>query len=441
MKKYIIAAVVLVVALAIAPVAIGKLAERRINDNLDKLLIEVPFLSISQREFHGGWFNSELDVTFELFSGLLPGRGDGVPRLTVHNDIRHGPILGSGIGLARVKSHVVITDAEMRRELEKIFGDDQPFDINTVIGFSGGARTVVSSDASMYETKEDKFDWDALKLVIDSSSDGGAFTIDGSWPRFESKSSNGSSVAVRGMRMTGSGKRIVGDLFDSDVEFAVEEMRLEEAEKVVSFEKLHYVASTDQKGDFLDMGFRLGSGAIKANTVNLREAHYDLTIRHVHAASFDKVMSAMKASFGDTKNVSSNFQSNKDAENRDVLEFLKHDPELAIDRIAIATEEGEGIIKGTIRLRGVTLEDLQASGLGLLTKVVADIDVDISEAMLAKLAGSTESADGVVHEGLAERKDGHLVSKILFQDGKLTINGKEQAIPGLGGPAPQPAVE
>src|SRR5262245_60138539 len=137
MKKYIIAAAVLVVALAIAPVAIGKLAQQRIDANLDKLLLEAPFLSISRREYHGGWFNSEMDVTFELFSGLLPGRGSGVPHFTVHSDIRHGPILGSGIGMARVKSHFVIEDKELRTKLEEIFGDDQPFDISTVIGLTG----------------------------------------------------------------------------------------------------------------------------------------------------------------------------------------------------------------------------------------------------------------------------------------------------------------
>lgn len=428
MKKYIIAAAVLVIALAIAPFAIGKIAERRIDANLDKLLVDAPFLSISKRDYHSGWFNSELDVTFELFSGLLPGRTGGVPNFTVHNDIRHGPILGSGIGLARIKSSFVIEDAQTRRDLEEIFGDDQPFDINTVIAFSGASRTVVSSDASKYETKDDKFDWDALKLVMETSSDGGTFTIEGGWPRFEGKSQSGSTVAVRGMRASGGGKRLVGEVFDTDLEFAVDEIRLEEADKSVLLQKLHYVAATEPKGEFVDIGFKLGSGAIQATAVNFKEAHYDLTIRHVHATTFDKVMATWKS-------------SGEEANNGDLLEFLKHDPELSIDRISVATEEGEGIIKGTIRLKGVTAEDLQAGGMGIVTRIVADFDVNISEAMLARLTGHPETADSVVQEGLVERKEGHLVSKILFEDGKLTINGKEQALPGLGGPAPQPAVE
>ena len=124
------------------------------------------------------------------------------------------------------------------------------------------------------------------------------------------------------------------------------------------------------------------------------------------------------------------------------LELLKHDPVLVIDRIGFATEEGAGLVKGTLRLKGTTAEDFDNGMLGLISRIVADFDIDLSEAMLAKLSGSPEAGEGMVSQGIVERKDGRLVSKIQFRDGKLLINGQEQALPGVGGPqAGPPALE
>jgi uncharacterized protein YdgA (DUF945 family) len=439
MKKVLIVVVVLALLLVAAPFGIGMLAAKRIEGGFDHAVQQAPYMRISERRYHAGWFNSELDVTVELFSGL----GKGIaPSFKLHQDIRHGPILGSDIGLARVKTHFVL-DASTRSELKKFFGDEEPFDITTFVGFLGGSTTVLSSDARKFETDTGKVSWDALKVVAVAAGSGDSFTIEGKWPRVEGQGVDGSEFAMRGMSVMGGGKRIVGDLYDTDLDFMVDEIRIKSPTDSFEIEKVRYVDSMQPNGELLDMSTKFGCSSFKSSKLNLTDLHYDFSVQRLHAATFEKLMAELKLAYADVGKEAANSDDSMFGPYKlHALELLKHEPVLVIDRIGFATEEGAGMIKGTVRLKGVTAEDFENNAMGLISRIVADIDVDVSEAMLAKLSGSPEAADGMVSQGVVERKDGHLVSKIVFQDGKLLINGQEQAIPGLGGPAAgPPAIE
>jgi hypothetical protein len=122
------------------------------------------------------------------------------------------------------------------------------------------------------------------------------------------------------------------------------------------------------------------------------------------------------------------------------MELLKYDPEFVIDRIGIVTPEGEGNIVGVVRFKGATAEDFGAGSLSLIGKIDADITIDVAEKMIQKFPNGSTAAAAVVDSGYAKREGDRLICKIVFAGGELTINGKPQAIPGLGGPPP-PAEE
>jgi uncharacterized protein YdgA (DUF945 family) len=117
--------------------------------------------------------------------------------------------------------------------------------------------------------------------------------------------------------------------------------------------------------------------------------------------------------------------------------LFSHDPEFAIDRVSIATAEGEGVITGLVKFKGVTEADFAMGVLSLIPKVDATFDIKVSEAMLTKLSGNASAAGMAIEGGYAKRQDGHLVSKIEFRAGELLVNGKPQGIPGLGAPPPE----
>ena len=66
MKKIVVAGVVLLLVLVVAPWGVGRVAEKRVNDGLDQLVKEAPYLSIAERKWTRGWFRSEQEVTFEV---------------------------------------------------------------------------------------------------------------------------------------------------------------------------------------------------------------------------------------------------------------------------------------------------------------------------------------------------------------------------------------
>ena len=186
MKKIVVLVVVLVLLLLVAPWSIGRVAEKRVNAGLDRLVQEAPYLSIVERKWTSGWFRSEQKVTFELVGPWLkamnlatvfeeiekaeaeqvaeqPGAAEdaaapeaekpadvqvAVPpiRFTVRNEILHGPVLWpASLGIARVNSKVVLSE-DIRKKLLGIFGTDEPVRISSRVGFFGGGSTRLSGD-------------------------------------------------------------------------------------------------------------------------------------------------------------------------------------------------------------------------------------------------------------------------------------------------------
>ena len=116
--------------------------------------------------------------------------------------------------------------------------------------------------------------------------------------------------------------------------------------------------------------------------------------------------------------------------------LLKYDPELVFDRLGFATADGDGYLTGVIAFKGVTAEDFGGNGMALIPKLEADLTIDVSQKMIEKLPNGATGAGAAVDAGYVKRDGDRLVCKILFKGGQLTINGKPQAIPGLGGPPP-----
>ena len=73
MKKIVIVVVVLVALLVVAPWGVGRLAEKRLDHGLDKLVEAAPYLKVVERKWTGGWFKSEQVVTFEVSGAWVEG--------------------------------------------------------------------------------------------------------------------------------------------------------------------------------------------------------------------------------------------------------------------------------------------------------------------------------------------------------------------------------
>ena len=489
MKKIVVVVAVLALALIVAPWGVGRVAETRLNAGLDKLVEQAPYLKVVDRKWTGGWFKSEQIVTFEAFSSWIDAmnpkaiedamkkdaaeaessvESDGEPavvaspeavppsadeapapvapemlRFTIRNEVWHGPVLGlSGLGIARVKTHLVLSD-ETQKKIAEIFGPKEPIEISTRVGFTGGGTTTLTSEGrTIKPDSKSEISWETLKLALGYSRDADKYDLDGKWPKVTVTShEEKTQFVMTDMTFDGVGKRISGDLYDTDFNFGIDKLGILGGDgERIEVGNLHYILETDAKDEFLEFGAKMGTGEIKSKQlssigIELKEIHYDFSMRRLHIETLVKMVAGIKAAYA--KPLANALEMNKvilePLKEQGVL-LLKYDPEFSIDRIGIVTPEGDGYLKGVITIKGATAEDFAGNSAGLIAKVHADLTIDVSEKMVQKFPNGSMAAGAAVDSGYVQRKGDRLVCKILFADGALTVNGKPQAIPGLGGP-------
>jgi uncharacterized protein YdgA (DUF945 family) len=494
MKKGIAAVVVLALLFVCAPWGMGRIAESRLNKALDKAVKEAPYIRIAERKWTHGWFRSEQTVTFEFVLPKLPGApkpvaafadaapADAVPaapetptipqlpkgipslptgpiRFTVHSDVTHGPVLGSaGIGLARLDTKLVISDA-IRKKIEEVVGPGEIVQVSTRMGFFGGGTTTFSGKARTVDLARSgkagakgTISWDDFSLVVGIGRNAGSYEMQGRQPRIEvNEGEGGSHFIMTNLTVDGTGSRITKDLYDGGAVFGVGKIGATST-RTPAFEMqaIKYGVNSSKKGDFMDYALEMGSGAIKAQPLEaqgfqIKEVHYDMTVRHLHIDTLQKLMEALKEVSAKTFEGAGGSTAQMQAAIMQPLmehgiELVKHDPELSLDRIGLVTSDGEGVLKGLIKLEGVTDQDLTAGVMAIIPRINADVTVEIAEALANKIPSAAPMIGMGVAQGFLKRENGKLVSHIEFKHSGLTVNGKLPLPGGLpfgrGGAAP-----
>ncbi len=477
MKKITIIVLVLLVALVVAPWGIGRLAEKRVNAGFDRMVLEAPYLSIVERNWTQGWFRSEQQVTFELAgpwaramnpatvledfkkakvegeaaSPDTPTEAAPIPpiRFTIRNEILHGPVLWpASLGIARVNTKLDL-GPEVRRKIMEIFGTDEPVRMSTRVGFLGGGTTRLYGDGRSIKFKDGAgtLAYDDYALDIGYSGSLDDIELDGSWPRFDISNPEGGKVVMDKATLTSTSERIQGDLYDTDFSFLIDTVRVIDVDKSEAVvEGVHYVVDTGFDKEFMDVGAKLGTGHVKSKALedlklDVRETHYDFTVRRLHAGTLAKLSTEFKQMYGKPVATVADIDAVMMAPLKQYgLELLKHDPEFVFDQIGLSTPDGDGYIKGVVRLKGVTAQDLDLGFMTLIGKLDVDISIEVAQKLVEKMPSGAASAGAAIDAGYLVRDGEKLVSHIEFKEGKLKVNGKAQGIPGLAGPpaaAPQ----
>jgi len=488
--------VMLLVVLVAAPWGIGRLAEQRVNSGLDQLVETAPYLTIVERKFARGWFTSEQEVTFEVFGPWLramnpktvmdtmekappeassaeppvatppdesaaAGSPDAVAseaapkeaapaaavnpmKFTVRNHILHGPVLWStGLGVARVDSTLVIPES-IRAELIKVFGERPPLQVSTRVRFFGGGTTTFSGDARdlKVEGQDHSVSYDAFKFKVGYSAHLDDIDAEGEWPRVEVKDPNKrESFLLKGLKVSGDSHRVRGDLYDGDFKLLIDQTHFVGSDQeVTEVADLHYIVDTTIDDDFMDVELKFGAGAVKSKALeqlglSLKEVHYDFTVRRLHLETLEKMMAAIKAAYAKPVATAADVDSAMMQPMKEFgLELLKHDPQFLIDRLGGSTPDGDAYLKGIIKLKGVTEQDVAVGAMGLVGKLDADITFEMAQKLAEKIPNGATAVGGAIDQGYAKREGDKIVSRFEFKNGKLKINGKEQGIPALGPP-------
>jgi uncharacterized protein YdgA (DUF945 family) len=368
-------------------------------------------------------------------------------RFTVHNEILHGPVLWpASFGFARVNTRLVMSD-QIRKALMEVFGTDEPVKLSSRVGFLGGGSFRLYGDGRTVKIKDEpgELKYDAFELEVGFSKNFDDIDVDGSWPKLEaSNDKSGESFVINGMSFVGESERALGDLYESDFKFAIDGMRfIDSSNQETTVENIHYAAVSNIDNGYMNAAAKLGSGKIKSPALaqlnfELNETHSDFSLRRLHAETLQKLVTSIKQAYTKPLSTVADVQTAMmDPFKEQGIALLKHDPEFVIDRLGIVTPDGEGYIKGVIRLKGVTDADFAAGGSGWVAKLDADITIEVAQKLVDKFPEGATGAGLAVDQGFARREGEKLVSHIEFRHQELKINGKSQPIPGFG-PGPPP---
>ncbi len=483
MKKNWIAIVIALLVIAYPASAwwIGKKVESGMVANTERMLATTPYLKVIRRNHQGGIFSSTEDTTIEIAGDLFRSLSEmqkapekstseesdpsaiepppAIPKepmkpitLRVLSHIKHGPFAGGGLAFAKVDTELVFDD-KVQLEIDKVFAGKKPLTLSTVMNWSGGGTTDVNSPAANVTIQQGAatLNWHGLQGKIHFTKDLASYKADVSSAGLEFTGGPKKEMMKIGTMQIQSDKKRLGEsafLYTGKDNGTIKEMSFSneaDPSKAFSLNDIAYVGDMTEAGGFVDMVAKMGAKNFAIGADTYGGAHYDFTIKHLHAATLEKLIK----SFGD-------FYSGKHKTPEEMMaasmapwknygpEILKHNPEFIIDRVSFATADGEAVLKANVKIPGATAEDV-ANPMTLIPKIDASADFTLPEALVAKLAGAGKQTDeekataaemmqqqlqSAEQQGYIVRADKLIKTHFEWKNGKGMVNGKPLPMPG-----------
>jgi uncharacterized protein YdgA (DUF945 family) len=473
MKKGLLVSLAIVAVLAASYPGLawycGRTVEARLDSYQKRALILAPYVTVVDHKYERGVYRSTDVTTYEVFHALLASTpaaqatsAGTLPmslKFTLRSQIVHGPLPGFGPpALARIETEFVMSDS-VKQELKKAFGDRKPMDIVTLLDFSGGGVTHVTSpafDGFPIGNKGETLSWKGLTAASSFGPDLVWTKAHGEAPGMAAKSPAGESVTFDQIVFDSNAELAFDDLYLGDVAARIKTIRVvpgageaTPAPKSMSMDGFEYSAKLARtQNDFLDGHANFAIGAMDIDATKLNDLHYEITLKHLHGETVAAIARVVRKALAEglTTPVGEKGATIDQEIKRLCIELLKRDPELVVDRISFAMPEGDAKVKGSVHIVGFEPSDLEGSAgaTGLMPKVDARFDIDLAQALLEKFA---EKSDGAAQleerlaafeaQGYVTRSDGRVTTHLEFSQGALTLNGKAFS-PQAVAPPPAP---
>jgi uncharacterized protein YdgA (DUF945 family) len=189
--------------------------------------------------------------------------------------------------------------------------------------------------------------------------------------------------------------------------------------------------TADSSGNFVDFVAKYGVDSIKVMDKEYGPAHFDVSLRHIDARTFAKLMQAGRS---------------PESKNPVVLmqyfdTILQHDPEMSLDRISFNHPDGEAALSGLFKVKGAQPGDMMNPQV-LAGKIYSSVDLKMPERLFIEMAqsmfaqrfaqsgGIDQALAKMLAEGYLTREGGFIKTKFEFHDSQASLNGKPLGAPG-----------
>jgi uncharacterized protein YdgA (DUF945 family) len=446
----------------------GKRAQASAEQFSSAITQAVPYVSVVSSEYNKGFLSSSQTIRL---SPAFPAMGDKKwPELVIENKIEHGPFPGfSGVGAARI-SHNVIWPAEVKAQLAKLWGQQEPLTMVTTMGLAGGGTTTFKSPPANAKIDAATVAFQGLDGVMNFAPGfakidytlamPGATVEDAEAKIVLGKiASSGAHTKLAGTEKIYTGKQTAS--FESlDV--------VGKGKPGATLKNVNYVVETSApEANLLSAIGKFTGAALKVADLDLGALDYTYSMSKLHAPSVEALTKAIQTEIGNTAQKAGDAAAAQasnaamlNAVKQHLPELSKHVPRFNIDNLRVGTAKDYAQLNATMFLKPVSAQEA-ANPMMILPKVDASMNIEISDSILTLLAGQAsqrmmgdqtaamaqlppeqraqmelqmneqakfmvdQQIAGLVQEGYIVRGVGKVSSQIALKDGKLTVNGKQ----------------
>jgi uncharacterized protein YdgA (DUF945 family) len=370
-------------------------------------------------------------------------------RITVRSVIHHGPICGMNcFGLARVDSRFEFSD-QSDPALMKALAAATPLSIQSQLGFFGGGSSTLSSPAvsDIALTDGAHLTWGGAAATFSYARHYDSYAMHLAAPNAGYTGVDGSHMEVTAAVLDTRSTRALRSLYLGDSSLKFGRLALARAAGAASFSMsdVHSESHGTASQGFMSLSSKTGIGAIVTAPVTFNAVHFDFTFRHLDMESLEHLTAAMRETNADSASAPAERAGKILAVfKQQGAALLLHQPEMAIDRVSVATADGAALLTGWVRLSDLASTDSAAGAdpAAVMQKLDVELDLTLDDAMLKHFPGAGENADARIQvltdQGLVTRENGKVRTKILFHHGQTTFNGKVFRPPGPPAPAAPP---
>lgn len=450
------AVAVVIVGWTAGTVVLGQRVQAKLETQgpLGEALDSGGLLKVVNSEYRKSFFGATRTMSVELGCST---EGKPAPRLTVQQDIQHGPFPGfRSVGAARITTRLVL-DSDARAKLKEAIGtEDLPFEMVTVAGFGGGTHTDLRSEGFTAKdaNSNTQITLKPLNLQLKSSS-GGDTTLRYDVQGYELQDGRGTSMVLAGLKGSAQGQAPHWYAMGTQADGVIERFEFKApqggAQPLLLLSNLK-MGSQGSVKDGLYSAQSTMTGQLEVAGTKFQELVMKASLKNLNAEAYARlVKNAMQPQLGCDKPgapAALAMQRQLVDMQSDLMALLPSNPEFSLDELSVTLEGKKALLSYAVGAQGVTAEELKAGFQpGLMQKVKLNAMVETSTGFLQELAKvfkqPPQMMDAMVAQGVDRgfiRQEGQsLKATIELAKGQALLNGKPVPLPGLTPPPAEPA--
>lgn len=409
---------------------------------------QLPIIRIADRQFDKSLLGGTYTYTVKL--ACVPAGLPQAPGITLRDHIKFGPLPGFKTFAAATIDSELVLPADVQQALTKVFGDQAPYTLHTVVGYGGAVDSSLRiAPAKWTQEGEGAIDWKGLDLHAIALADGSVryeLTAPGLVIDMQDAHSPG-RISMEGMAFRGdaaagapgswlrSGKGS-GEIAGMSFQFA--DGSGKDFKGTIS--GLTISSETTLANELLSSRSRL-QGVGQFGDTKVDRITMDASMERIHAPTYEKIVKDLLAQAATCDGgQAADPRAAVAAMQAQMLQLLPYDPQYGLDKFEIDMGGKKAELSYRVGTKGVTKEDLAMPLQALfMTKgeVTASAKLPVSwidQALGAVSGGEHSSApppefvhqmiDQIVAQGFVTRDGDVLSAQFSMSKGVMTINGK-----------------